>query len=185
MVAQPPRFTITALAPDGFDAFLVYLNDHLGDNGRDEQPYFQPLSRTASYFPPERADAFRRGLQQALGTPGWRRLWVARTADGQIAGHIDLRAHPEPAATHRCMLGMGVGRHWRRHGLGRQLIAHARLWASHVALVWIDLQVLSVNQPALSLYQHSGFETTGVTPDMFRLDGHSFSYTAMSLHLAD
>ncbi|WP_211923247.1 hypothetical protein [Duganella radicis] len=74
--------TIEKLAPAGFAAFLAYLNDHLSDNGRDGTAYFQPLPRDASRLPPEKAEAFRNGMQTEAGKPGWRRVWVTRTDDG-------------------------------------------------------------------------------------------------------
>jgi ribosomal protein S18 acetylase RimI-like enzyme len=176
---------IEALPPAGFDAFLDYLNDHLADNGSDGRPYFQPLSRQSSRFPADKAEAFRNGLQTPVSEPGWRRLWVARDGDGRIAGHIDLRAHGERPAAHRCLLGMGVDRDYRRLGLGRRLIAHAAQWAADNGLEWIDLQVLSVNQPAIALYRRAGFIQTGEVADMFRLDGQHFAYTSMALQLIE
>ena len=164
-----------------FDDFLRYLNDHLSDNGVGDTAYFQPLPRAESFFPAEKADAFVSGMAMPVGAPGWRRAWVARTQDGRIAGHIDLRAHPERLAAHRCLLGMGVDRAFRRHGLGVRLIAHAAQWAGAIpAQEWIDLQVLSVNQPAIRLYQRSGFVRTGETTDMFRIDGQPYANTSMA-----
>jgi ribosomal protein S18 acetylase RimI-like enzyme len=164
----------------GFEGFLAYLNDHLADNGQGDTAYFQPLPRALSHFPADKAEAFKNGMQTEIGSPGWRRVWVMRDEHGAIAGHIDLRAHPERYAGHRCLLGMGVGRAYRRLGLGRKLMAHAEQWALAAGLSWIDLQVLSVNTPALKLYEHMGFRTTGETPDMFHIDGHNFSYTSMT-----
>lgn len=174
------------LAPlDGADfaAFIVYLNDHLVDNGA-EGKYFQPLPHRRSVFPAERETAFRDGLAIPVGAKGWRRAWVARSADRQIVGHIDLRAHPDSFTDHRCLLGMGVDRHHRRAGLGAALIAHARQWASDVArLEWMDLQVLSENQAALALYRRAGFVTAGEIKEMFKIDGKTFSSTTMSMRL--
>jgi ribosomal protein S18 acetylase RimI-like enzyme len=123
-------------------------------------------------------------LQTPLSEPGWRRLWVARDRDGRIAGHIDLRAHPERLSPHRCLLGMGVERSFRQRGLGLRLIAHAARWAAENGLVWIDLHVLSANLPAIALYRRAGFLQTGEIPDMFRLDGQQFAYTSMALQLS-
>jgi len=167
----------------GFADFLTYLNDHLADNGQGDTAYFQPLPRALSQFPAEKAEAFKHGMQAKIGSPDWRRAWVMRGADGVIAGHIDLRAHPERYAGHRCLLGMAVGRAYRRLGLGSRLIAHAEQWALAAGLHWVDLQVLSVNTPALKLYQHKGFRSTGEIPDMFHIDGHSLNYTSMSKRL--
>jgi GNAT superfamily N-acetyltransferase len=135
--------SIAPLHERDFGEFIAYLNDHLSDNGGAEAGYFQPLSRSQSVVPADRQAAFRSGLAGAVGAKGWRRAWVARTADGRIVGHIDLRAHAEGCAEHRCLLGMGVDRHHRRTGLGSALIALARQWATDDAtLEWIDLQVL-------------------------------------------
>jgi ribosomal protein S18 acetylase RimI-like enzyme len=174
---------IEALGVDDFGQFVTYLNDHMADNGGDAG-YFQPLPRRASSMPPERARAFRDGLDVAVGSRGWRRAWVARSPEGRIVGHIDLRSHADGFTGHRCLLGMGVDRNSRRAGLGAALIAHARRWAAEVArLEWIDLQVISENQAALALYRRAGFNTAGEITDMYRIDGNSFSYTTMSLRL--
>jgi GNAT superfamily N-acetyltransferase len=172
---------IELLRAADFPAFLNYLNDHLSDNGVGDTAYFQPLPHAESFFPAEKAEAFVNGMAAPVGAPGWRRAWVARTDDGGIADHIDLRAHPERLAAHRCLLGMGVDREHRRHGLGAHLIAHAAQWTSDIpALAWIDLQVQSVNQPAIRLYERSGFVRTGETTDMFRIDGQPYAYTSMA-----
>lgn len=178
------QLLIEQLEPAGFSDFLLYLNDHLSDNGQGDNVYFQAQPRADSRYPADKADAFRAGLQTPLDTPGWRRLWLARDADGRIAGHIDLRAHPDRYAAHRCLLGIGVDRAFRQQGLGSRLIDHAAQWARATAqLAWIDLQVLSVNTPAIRLYQSKGFVQTGEIPDLFRIDGHSFAFTGMSKRL--
>jgi GNAT superfamily N-acetyltransferase len=174
---------IEPLDPAAFDTFLAYLNDHLSDNGRGENAYFQPLSREDSRFPAEKAEGFRTGMRTGVGVAGWRRVWVARAEDGAIAGHIDLRAHAERYAAHRCLLGMGVDRDHRKLGLGGRLIAHAAQWAVDAGFGWIDLQVLSVNRPAITLYERTGFKKTGEIPEMFHIDGQALSYTGMSKRL--
>jgi ribosomal protein S18 acetylase RimI-like enzyme len=176
--------SIEPLDPAGFDAFLAYLNDHLSDNGRGDTAYFQPQPRDASRFPADKAEALKTGMRTEVGEMGWRRVWVARGSEGTIIGHIDLRAHAERYAAHRCMLGMGVDRDHRKLGLGSRLIAHAGQWAIDAGFAWIDLQVLSANTPAIQLYQRAGFEQTGEIADMFRIDGLAFSYTSMSKRLS-
>jgi ribosomal protein S18 acetylase RimI-like enzyme len=165
-------------------AFFIYLDDHLRDNGRDGAPLFQPLSREQSQLPPGLKVSFIEGLAIAVGEPGWRRLWLALDARGSIAGHIDLRARPEPSARHRAMLGMGVHRAYRRRGLGVQLVDAATRWArSEDGLKWIDLEVLSENHPAITLYVRSGFTMTARIADMLQIDGasHDLSYMTFAL----
>jgi len=165
-------------------AFFAYLDDHLRDNGRDGAPLFQPLARAQSQLPPGLKVSFIEGLAIPVGEPGWRRLWLALDDRGSIAGHIDLRARPEPLARHRTMLGMGVHRAYRRRGLGAQLLDTAVAWArSEVGLQWIDLEVLSENHPAVTLYLRSGFTMTARIEDMLRIDGvsHDLSYMRFRL----
>ena len=178
----PP--SIALVAAQEFDQFLIYLNDHLSDNGKNGDAYFQPLSQSESSFPSERTAAFRAGLVLPVGQVGWRRLRIARNESDQIIGHIDLRAHAERFTEHRCLLGMGVDRGYRKISLGKRLIEHAEEWVqANELLEWIDLQVLSSNEKAIRLYERSGFEKIGETPDMFRIDGQSLSYTAMTKYL--
>ncbi|WP_374583657.1 N-acetyltransferase family protein [Pseudoduganella sp.] len=176
-------FTIRPLHCEELATFFHYLNDHLLDNGRDGAPLFQPMSRSSAGFPPEKANGFTTGLQASFGQQGWRRLWVALEGS-QIIGHIDLRSRPEPAARHRCLLGMGVHRNARRGGLGTALVAVALEWARGQGLAWVDLEVLQGNAPARALYRKMGFVQTGEIQDLFRIDGESLGYVFMSLQLA-
>jgi len=168
--------------------FFVYLDDHLRDNGRDGAPLFQPpplpAMRAQSQLPPGLKVAFIEGLAIPVGEPGWRRLWLALDARGSIAGHIDLRARPEPLARHRAMLGMGVHRAYRRRGLGMRLVDTAIDWArSQDGLRWIDLEVLSENRPAVALYLRSGFAMTARVEDMLEIDGVSQDLSYMTCAL--
>jgi ribosomal protein S18 acetylase RimI-like enzyme len=165
-------------------AFFVYLDDHLRDNGRDGTPLFQPLSRAQSQLPPGLKASFVEGVAIPVGEPRWRRLWLALDPRGSIAGHIDLRARPEPLARHRAMLGMGVHRAYRRRGLGAQLLDTAVDWArDEKGLKWIDLEVLSENHPAVTLYLHAGFTMTARIADMLEIDGLSQDLSYMSYKL--
>jgi ribosomal protein S18 acetylase RimI-like enzyme len=175
--------TIRPATSADLPAFFIYLDDHLRDNGAAGAPLFQPMPRAHSGFPAEKRASFEHGLATALTDGGWRRLWLA--FDGaHIAGHVDLRARPEAAARHRALLGMGVHRDARRHGLGMRLLDTAIEWAGSVGtLAWIDLEVLAVNAPARALYRKRGFVQTGEIDDLFRIDGESLGYCYMSLQL--
>jgi GNAT superfamily N-acetyltransferase len=181
-VAMTTPFIRAATEAD-LSAFFPYLADQLSDNGRHGNPLFQPISRGQRGMPPDRVEAFTRGIATPLSAPGWRRLWLALGGDA-IRGHIDLRARPEPEAAHRCYLGMGVHRDARRIGLGKALLEVAIDWAAtNPALDWIDLEVLSVNEPARALYRKRGFVQTGEVADLLRIDGERHGYAAMSLPL--
>jgi ribosomal protein S18 acetylase RimI-like enzyme len=165
------------------DDFFRYLHQHLQDNGRAEVGYFQPLPRDQSRLTEKKEAQFRASLKLPFDTPGWRKVWVARSEQGEILGHVDLRARPEVYAFHRCLLGMGVARAVRRQGLGTRLLAHASAWATAQALEWIDLQVLQGNLAAITLYRQAGFIVIGETPGMYKIDGNVLSLVSMSRHI--
>jgi len=181
---QGPTLTVRPAGEADLAPFFAYLDDHLRDNGADGTPLFQPLPRDQSRMPPGLRLAFIKGLTVPVGQPGWRRLWLALGPTGNIAGHIDLRARPEPAAAHRAMLGMGVQRLYRRRGLGVQLVDTAVAWArAEPGIGWIDLEVLADNQPAISLYLRTDFKMIARIEDMVRVDGASYDLCYMTLAL--
>jgi ribosomal protein S18 acetylase RimI-like enzyme len=177
-------YTICDVDETGLAALVAHIEDHLEDNGRDGTPIFQPQSRETPWLGSEKIALFRAGLAAAVGAPGWRRWWTASDAAGRIAGHVDLHPRPDPAASHRALLGMGVHRDHRRRGLGRRLLAHAVAWArEETDLVWIDLSVLGGNAPAARLYRSAGFQEIATVADMFRVDGTSVADIAMTLRI--
>ena len=187
-VAEAPRIDAASLGiePIGeadFEALFRYLGEQLAENGRDGH-WFMPLAPTDAGVPLDLQQRFRDGLAAAVGEPGWRRGWIARDARGDVAGHVDLRAHPEPFTGHRCLLGMGVQRAHRRVGLASRLLAHATAWAAAQGLKWIDLQVLSANEAAVALYRREGFQMQGGRPDMFVIDGVSLGEIWMARKVA-
>lgn len=162
---------------------LVYLEDHIRDNGVGDTPLFQPMSRTEPWKAEEKGEAFGRGLSVGVGQPGWRRTWVARAGDEAILGHVDLRGHPQPHSDHRAVLGIGVHRDHRGHGLGKELLEHAIAWAEEIGLAWIDLEYLATNVAAGALYRCCGFVEIGRTEDMFRIDGQSVTRVQLARRL--
>ena len=165
------------------DDFFRYLGEQLAENGRDGV-YFQPMASTQDGVPVGKRQAFKDAFATAMGEAGWRRGWLARDASGRVCGHIDLRAHASPLSRHRCLLGMGVEREHRRIGLARRLLAHAEHWASEQGLQWIDLEVLSSNEPAVALYRREGFLMQGGKPHLYVIDGVSLGEISMAKKLS-
>ena len=173
-------YTIRAATEADLPALFAYLNDHLSDNGKGSTALFMPIARSESGFPREKEASMRNGITIPVGQPGWRRPWIAFAGDGSIAGHVDLRARPERVSAHRALLGMGVHRDQRQQGLGAMLMEVAYAWARAQGIAWIDLDVLSVNKPAIALYLRCGFTLVGEHADMFRIDGQSLGHTLMT-----
>jgi ribosomal protein S18 acetylase RimI-like enzyme len=180
----PIGIMIESLDESGCEEFFSYLNDHRSDNGKGENGYFMPRSQSESRFPADKEKSYRDGLNVPVGSPGWRRAWVARVSSRGIVGHIDLWSHPVRFAEHRCLLGMGVHRNHRKLGLGAALLLHATEWAlAKTTLEWLDLHVLSANEPARRLYLRAGFTKVGEVVEMFKFDGRFFSDTKMTKRL--
>lgn len=164
--------------------FFSYLDIHISENGRDGAPLFQPQSRSQKGFPKDREAGLVQGLSIPVGSPNWRRAWVYRQERGDMVGHIDLRARPEPYTSHRALLGMGVHQAFRGRGIGLHLIEHALQWAADSGVIdTIDLEVLAHNERAIRLYQKTGFDFLCRIDDMFRIDGRSEPYILMTRRL--
>jgi ribosomal protein S18 acetylase RimI-like enzyme len=156
----------------------------LQTNGKAGVPLFQPAARTQSGYPKDKEAGFLAGLNITVGSPKWRRAWIAVDANENIVGHVDLRARTEPYSSHRALLGMGVRIDQRRNGIGRKLLDFVTEWARHSGIIEIiDLEVLSENFPAIRLYEKMGFKHICEMEDMFRIDSQSVSHILMTKRL--
>ncbi|MEL6676452.1 MAG: GNAT family N-acetyltransferase [Bacteroidota bacterium] len=172
---------IIPLNADNMAQFLVYLQDHISDNGQGSTPLFLPISRWNLRLPEHLADSFQKGLDLDTHTTGWRRGFMAIDQKGEIAGHIDLRSHPQAHTLHRALLGMGVHRDFRKKGLGSQMLTFLVEWAQQeTELAYIDLWVMAENKPAIRLYQKMGFEEIARVKDKFRIDGEAQTSVMMA-----
>lgn len=161
-------------------AFFNYLSRQLAENGIDGSPVFQPMSRTESHLSEAMKSRFTHGIATEMGEQGWRKMLLA-FIDGNIVGHIDIRAHAEKHTAHRALLGMGVDAAARGKGLGNVLIESIFNWtAAYTDIEYIDLWVLSNNQVACRLYERTGFTKCAEISDMFRIDGKPQDYSMMS-----
>lgn len=165
--------------------FLIYLNDHISDNGLRNTPLFLPISKEDLGIPMDLADSFKKGQLRPINTSGWRRVLIATNQKNEIIGHIDLKSHNQNYTEHRAVMGMGVHRAYRKIGLGSSLIESIFKWAKKEATIQhIDLWVLSKNIAAIQLYTKMGFQKIGEVEDMFRIDGNSHDYIMMTRKIA-
>jgi ribosomal protein S18 acetylase RimI-like enzyme len=161
---------------------VAHIARHSRESGQDGDPIFRPRSSDAPIDELATIERHRIGWAQPLDEPFWLRTWGA-VIDGEIRGHLDLHGGRLPSEFHRAMLGMGVERGARGHGLGRALLAAAIAWARKAELSWLDLGVFAHNERARALYRAVGFVEVGVTRDRFRVDGVAIDDVAMALAL--
>lgn len=188
---------------------IEHLYRHLAESGKQGSPVF---GFPPALSPAEAIERLTEGYGRPLTELGWERAFVlvqvdtgpsltrqpkpgaasgahgeaeARMEEGLIVGHCELRTDGLPVRRHRATLGMGLERPYTGRGWGQRLLDATLTFAERAtSLGWIDLGVFVGNEPALRLYQRSGFVETGRVRDMFRLvDGTSIDDIQMSLTL--
>jgi ribosomal protein S18 acetylase RimI-like enzyme len=173
---------IRPLSLRDLDPFVAHCHRHMAENGAEGDVIFGPSIGS----PRNEADLERRigdAMATDVGSAGWLRAWGALDDEGRFMGHCDLRERGLDHTGHRCLLGMGVLRPYRRRGLGTKLLEAARDWARAEGFAWIDLYVLTTNPGAQQLYQKLGFVEVGRVEDFFRTHGLSLGDIAMTLKL--
>ena len=164
--------------------FLEYVTIHLSENGINETPLFQPLTKKQSNLSDEWKERFENGLKKDINNSGWRKLWIATNQENKIVGHVDIRSHSESNTEHRVLLGMGVDSNFRNLKIGQKLIEFIITYCKNNRIIcWIDLQVLTNNIPAIKLYKKMNFKVQSNIFDMFRIDNISYDYTSMTLNV--
>lgn len=166
-------------------ACLAHMMLHLAESGGEGRPVFHPVEDFAKWNLAERAQRMTQDWNKPLNEPGWERAWLLDDS-GTVLGDGNLRGPGFHTALHRCTLGMGIQESARGLGHGRDLLEAMLSWAhSHEFLFWVDLQVFSHNTRAIQLYESFGFQTYGVTMDLYRVHGHSVDVMQMSLQLRE
>ncbi|WP_196893976.1 GNAT family N-acetyltransferase [Aureivirga marina] len=175
---------INELEKEQFLAFFEYLDKHLSENGKDEKELFQPVTQEESIITEDWKEKFTSGFSKKYAEKGWRKMWIATNLENQIVGHIDIRSRMEPNTSHRVLLGMGVDSQFRKLKIGQKMLDFVIDYCKvQPEIYWLDLEVMSQNIPAISLYRKQNFEELTTTKDMFRIDGNSYDYTSMTLNV--
>ena len=161
--------------------FSNYLGKQMLENGNGDH-LIQPLSRKQSILDKGLLDKFRNGIRMNFGETGWRKVWITKNKEGEIIGHIDIRSHKDLNTQHRVSLGMGVDAAYRKLKIGERMLDFViKYCKNEPRIAWLDLEVLTNNTPAIKLYDKKAFQKHCTIEDMFRIEGHSYSYTSMTL----
>lgn len=104
---------------------------------------------------------------------------------GRIVGITNMAGFKDSKRGHRAGLGMSVHHDYRGQGLGEALLRRLIEVAQGLEdLRFLELNVMSANQPALRLYQKLGFQQTGYLREAYRQpDGTFTDDISMSLDL--
>ena len=87
-----------------------------------------------------------------------------------LARVLEINRSPHYQESHRINLGASVKNSYRERGVGTREIGFAENWAKDNQIKSIELEVI-VNNPAISLYKHLGFNNIGVVVDGVKVNG--------------
>lgn len=132
---------------------------------------------TADGFAPEQTRAFLKFVADHSLSQ------VVAVANGLIVGWCDVVPKGPRGFSHVGVLGMGVRREWRRHGVGRRLLEDCLVLARAAGLEKIELEVFSDNAGAIALYESHGFTREGLKVRSRKLEGRYQDVLLMALWL--
>ncbi len=92
------------------------------------------------------------------------RVWVARTSDGEIVGHLQAVARDESRWE---VVNTAVAEHERGRGIGRALLDRAVDEARSAGVARVILATATADIGNLRFYQRCGFRMTRIVPDAF------------------
>ena len=81
--------------------------------------------------------------------------------DGEVVGRLSISRDPNPASSHVADVGLMVALEYRRTGVGSALLAAVEQWARAAGITKLELHVFPHNEPAIALYERSGFVREG------------------------
>jgi ribosomal protein S18 acetylase RimI-like enzyme len=103
--------------------------------------------------------------------------------DDEVIGWCDIDPGKREGFTHCGVLGMGVHKDYRRHGIGTRLLEHTVKKAKVRDIERVELEVYASNSPAISLYEKWGFLHEGIKKRARKLDGVYDDILVMALFI--
>jgi L-phenylalanine/L-methionine N-acetyltransferase len=98
----------------------------------------------------------------------------------QVVGWCEIKPIERTGLQHVGFLGMGIVRHHRRHGIGRELLRRTIADAKDSGLEKIELEVFHDNLAAIRLYEALGFTVEGNKIRSRKIDGKYQDITLMA-----
>jgi ribosomal protein S18 acetylase RimI-like enzyme len=124
-------------------------------------------------------ESTREFVRSIVGGAGVQLLAV--NSNDVVVGWCDIVRNPQEGFRHVGRLGMGLLPEYRRQGLGRRLVTQAIRASREAGIERIELEVFASNEPAIALYQASGFVTEGIKRRARKLDGRYDDNVFMAL----
>ena len=81
--------------------------------------------------------------------------------DKKVVGLIETVIPKTKEFEHNCEFGMSVLATYRKKGIGKKLLSEFLKWAKTSDLLRVELNVFSINESAIKLYEKYGFSEDG------------------------
>lgn len=109
-----------------------------------------------------------------------RHLFLTVVADSRIVGFSRCQGNELRRFAHKVEFGVGVLKTYWGFGIGKNLLSESVKWADESGITKMTLNVLETNEPAIRLYEQSGFKVEGVLiGDKVLSDGKLYNTVVM------
>lgn len=103
-------------------------------------------------------------------------VMISAFEDGELVGNASLtRVFDKKKTLHRATFGMAILKKVWGQGLGGKILSELIACAKQAGYEQIELEVVSTNVPAVSLYRKLGFEVYGERPRSLKLKNGDYS----------
>ncbi len=146
--------TLRSVEPEDAERMIAYMKIMLG-----ETRYLLRAPEEFDYTVEEEAEVLRRRRDDP------RALMILAEVDGEIAATSDVMPMGQKRRTlHRATLGMSVRQDYWGQGIGSAMMERLIAHAGRSGFEQIELEVVSANRRAISLYVKYGFQVYGTRP---------------------
>lgn len=165
---------VRPVAPEDAQTMLEYLKITAG-----ETDYLARYSDEVTYTMEQEQTI----IAGKISNP--REVFMLVEVDGHFAGNCSVnQVSPKRKFVHRASFGIALYKEFWGLGIGSILIKRAISFAKELGYKQLELEVVSENRRAISLYEKNGFVKYGECPRSMRLDdGRYLSEHLMCLDL--
>lgn len=99
----------------------------------------------------------------------YKQVFIAVDGD-EIVGYLGIKRSHLEKLMHRAKFTVGVLEDHQRQGIATKLIEFAEDWAKEQDVKRLELTVITENEPAIALFEKTGFEKEGTRKDAVNIN---------------
>lgn len=144
--------------------------------------FYEKLLKETDYLIPTREEtAKREGKEEDFikKYDDYKQVFVA-VDDDKIVGYLGISRSHLSKIKHAAKLTVGVLESHRRQGIATKLIEFAEKWAEDKGISRLEMTVVTNNEPAVELFEKTGFEKEGTRKNAVNLDNEFYDEFLMA-----